>query len=89
VKHDADKLRFDLLPWKALRSVVAVLTLGARKYAVDNWRHVPDRPRRYLAAAMRHLVSHASGETYDQESGEPHLAHAACCLLFLLDEVVP
>jgi hypothetical protein len=85
VKADLDKPRWDLLPFVATAVVVDVLTYGARKYSPDNWRHVPDARRRYFAAAMRHLVAWFAGERVDPESGRPHLAHATCCLLFLLE----
>ncbi len=82
-KHDAEKPRWDLLPLEGVADVVDVLTFGARKYAPDNWRTVPEWRRRYYAAAMRHLVAWQRGERTDTESGLPHLAHAMCCLLFL------
>jgi len=84
-KHDTEKPRWDLLPVVATSHVVDVLTFGARKYAPDNWRTVPEARRRYYAAALRHLVSWWNGERLDPESGLPHLAHAGCCLLFLAD----
>ncbi len=84
-KHDEDKPRWDLLPFAAAEAVVGVLTFGAQKYAPENWRFVPDARRRYFAAALRHLVAYWRGERSDPESGRPHLAHAACCLLFLLE----
>jgi hypothetical protein len=83
-KDDAEKARWDLLPFDAAAAVVAVLTFGARKYAPDNWLVVPDARRRYLAAALRHLTAWAQGEKLDPESGHPHLAHAGACILFLL-----
>jgi hypothetical protein len=39
---------------------------------------------RLLDAALRHTFTFADGEDIDEESGESHLAHAACCLLFAL-----
>ena len=84
-KHDAEKIRLDLLPPTALERVGEVLTYGAKKYAPENWRKVPDYRRRYTAAALRHLLAWMKGEPRDLESGLPHLAHAACCLLFILD----
>ena len=84
-KHDGEKARWDLLPLTAVSQVVEVLTFGARKYAPDNWRTVPEWRRRYYAAALRHMVSWWRGERVDSESGLPHLAHAACCLLFIAD----
>lgn len=64
--------------------MVNVLTHGAEKCAPDNWRSVPEWRRRYFAAAQRHLVAYYQGEGLDEDSGLPHLAHAACCILFLL-----
>lgn len=83
-KDDAGKPRWDLLPFEALAVVVAVLTFGARKYAPDNWRSVEGWRWRYFRAALSHLAAWWRGEKLDPESGLPHLAHAACCVLFLL-----
>lgn len=83
-KLDAGKPRWDLIPFGAMADVVDVLTYGAKKYAPENWRKVADWKPRYLAAALRHLVAWHGGERKDAESGLPHLAHAACCVLFLL-----
>lgn len=82
-KDDAGKLDWTLLPIEPTEDVIRVLAFGAAKYARDNWRLVPDAKNRYTAAAIRHIVAHQKGEQNDPESGLPHLAHAACCLLFL------
>jgi hypothetical protein len=83
LKYDNGKIRVDLLPVRALLEVGKVVTFGAAKYEENNWQNV--RPcRRYYAAALRHLWARALGERIDPESGLPHLAHAACCVLFLL-----
>lgn len=84
-KHDQDKPRPSLLPFRALASVVAVLEFGARKYAPHAWRGVPDGRARYTDAALRHLFAHMQGESDDPESGLPHLAHAVCSLLFAME----
>jgi hypothetical protein len=84
VKYDSDKPRWSLLPFKALQEVVEVLTFGAKKYAADNWKIVPNAQERYIDAAYRHLADWNSGEKKDPETGKSHLAHAICCLLFLL-----
>jgi len=83
-KLDAGKPDWSLLPLKSLESTVQALTFGAKKYKKDNWKHVPDAENRYFAAAIRHLSSYQAGEKLDKESNLPHLAHAACCLLFLI-----
>jgi hypothetical protein len=84
-KDDGGKLRYELLPMAPIDEVVRVLTFGAQKYADDNWRHVPDGEDRYYAAAMRHLSAWRQGENIDPETGRSHLAHAACCLVFLME----
>ena len=85
IKHDGAKLRYDLVPPKALLWLATVLTFGAKKYAPDNWRTVPEARTRYYAALMRHIESWRMGEFLDEETGYPHLAHALCCLVFLLE----
>lgn len=84
IKADSGKVRLELLPSRAVEAVGRVLTLGARKYAPDNWRKVDDLSR-YTGAALRHIFAHMGGEKLDPESGEHHLAHAACCLLFIVE----
>lgn len=84
VKFDKDKPKWSLLPFKALAEVVDVLTYGARKYAPDNWKKVPDARTRYVDATFRHFTAYINGEKNDSETGKSHLAHAICCLLFLL-----
>lgn len=83
-KFDADKTRFDLWPWRAFESVAKVITFGANQYGVENWQSLEDFERRYFAACMRHLTSWKLGEKTDEKSGLPHLAHAACNIVFLL-----
>ena len=84
VKYDNGKPQWSLLPFRALTQVVEVLTYGAKKYAPDNWKKVPDARRRYIDAGFRHLTAYTSGETNDPETGKHHLAHAICCLLYLV-----
>lgn len=83
-KNDAYKRDWTLVPWSAIALVVDVLMFGAIKYERDGWKKLDNADRRYLAAAFRHLTAYAEGEKNDIESGLPHLAHATCCLIFLL-----
>ncbi len=82
-KHDDEKPRMTLLPPIALFEVAKVLTKGARKYSPGNWINSPVWSR-YLDAAQRHLSSFIDGENNDPEWGLSHLAHAICCLMFVL-----
>lgn len=83
-KFDSGKLDYTLIPWDGLEEIVKVLEFGAKKYARDNWQHVEGGHHRYQAAAFRHLIAYNKGEMVDPETGLSHLAHAGCCLLFLL-----
>lgn len=91
VKLDLGKARWDLLPWRAVAEVVNVLTFGAAKYSDNNWQVVLEEGgrERYFAAAQRHLNAWwLEIENNDEESGLHHLAHAVCCILFLLAEEI-
>lgn len=83
-KHDTGKVRYSLLPKGVLEKVLSILEFGANKYSKDNWQQVPNARDRYYDAAMRHIQAWYYGETKDPETGESHLAHALCCLMFLL-----
>lgn len=84
IKHDEAKPRWSLIPFKELAEVVDVLGMGAEKYGEGNWKNVSPMRDRYFNAAMRHIMAWWSGERADSESGKSHLAHAVCCLLFLM-----
>lgn len=84
-KHDSDKpYRPELLSFAALEEVSKVLVHGAAKYGDHNWRK-GFKWSRLLGAALRHLFAWARGENSDFESGFSHLAHAMCCVMFLLE----
>ena len=84
-KFDGNKHQYGLLPAKALKETVKVLTIGATKYEDDNWKYVPKAQSRYFDALMRHLWDWKSGEQLDPETEVNHLAHAVCNILFLLE----
>jgi hypothetical protein len=85
IKFDSEKPDYSLLPPHALDELVKVLTMGKVKYSRENWRLLEDGENRYFAAAQRHLWALRKGETYDPESGLHHAAHAAACVLFLIE----
>lgn len=82
-KDDSGKLRMDLIPPEVEEMLALVLTKGASKYADRNWEKGIKYSRVY-AALRRHLLAWMKGEEIDSEWGLPHLAHAYCCLTFLL-----
>lgn len=84
VKFDTDKPRYDLLPWLALECVAVVMRDGAEKYDEHNWRRGLHWSR-LLRGAIGHISKTLIGEWYDPGTKLPHLAHAACCILFVLE----
>lgn len=84
LKFDQGKPDMSLLSPYFLEEVTKVLDFGKKKYAAHNWRKgfIWSRP---AAAALRHIFSWLKGEDKDPESGLSHLAHAACCLMFLIE----
>ena len=86
VKHDQGKLRWDLLPILLVQEVIKVLMAGSEKYEDNNWKHIEHKYPRYWNAAMRHMTQYVTEGQNDDETGLNHLAHAICCMLFLLWE---
>lgn len=84
VKNDQDKPDLSLISTIAITKVAEVMTFGKRKYSAHNWRggFYWSRP---LAAALRHVFAYIGGEDKDPETGLSHLAHACCCLFFILE----
>jgi len=85
IKFDNDKPDYSLIPPNALEDVVKVLTIGAKKYDRHNWKKLDNIDDRYFAAAQRHLWALQKGETFDDETGIHHGAHAICCMMFLVE----
>ncbi len=84
VKHDTGKPSMALLPGGPLLEIAKVLDFGAKKYAPDNWRGGM-KWRRLISASLRHVYAFSEGQDLDPETQLSHLAHACCCLLFLLE----
>jgi Domain of unknown function (DUF5664) len=84
VKYDQDKAPLSLLSNEALVQTARVLAFGKEKYAAHNWRNGFEWSRP-LSAALRHILAFQDGEDRDPESGLSHLAHAMCCIMFLLE----
>jgi hypothetical protein len=87
IEIDINNLFYNLLPDKSIKEIVKVLNYGAKKYSPDNWKHVKPFKIRYMSALLRHLFQwYVLKEKNDKESGFNHLAHSACCILFLLEK---
>ena len=68
--------RQDLIAVPFLQELGLVCGFGAEKYDDDNWRKGYSW-RLYYGAMQRHVQAFWAGEEKDNESGLPHLAHAA------------
>lgn len=84
LKFDRDKPRMSLVPSSLLIEVAKVMTYGARKYKVNNWRKVKSLEP-YINALERHLAAYKEGEDIDHESKLMHLSHMACNAAFLIE----
>ena len=82
----ATKTPLQLLPPVFLEKTSWALRSGAIKYGQYNWRTSGGvESQTYIGALLRHVIAWQSGETYDPESGQNHLAHAAAGLAILMD----
>lgn len=83
-KFDAGKAPISLISRRAIEEEAKVMAFGLKKYGAHNWRKGMEWSR-CIDAGLRHLLAFADGEDLDPETGLSHLAHARCCLAFLLD----
>lgn len=83
-KFDTGKPPLSLISRAALEEEARVMAFGAQKYDAHNWRKGMDFSR-LMDAALRHIYAFADGEDKDPETGLSHLAHARCCLAFLIE----
>ena len=83
-KADAGKAEIRLVPMEIVWAIAWIRMYGNRKYGdPENWKLV--EPERYRDALMRHLLAYISNpKSVDEESGYPHLWHAACNMAFLM-----
>lgn len=84
LKFDSGKPRMALVPASLGVEVAKVMTYGAKKYKVNNWRKVQSQEP-YINALERHLAAYKNGEMNDPESGLSHMSHIACNAAFLLE----
>jgi hypothetical protein len=91
IKFDGEKPDHSLVPPFALDELARLLTIGAKKYAPNNWQKVKPK-KRYYAAAARHLTQYLMAvlkgvktDQYDEETGIHHLICVACNAMFLFE----
>ncbi len=71
----------------ALTAVSKVSEMGAAKYERHNWKK-GFQLSSLLDSALRHLLAFQNGYDNDNESGLPHLAHAAWNVLAMMENQV-
>jgi len=92
-KYDQGKTDWSLLPWRAIERAAKIMTFaatpkseGGKGYGVDSWKTVKGGMFRYWAALCRHMFCRfILGEIIDPETGEPHMAHALCNVMFVCE----
>ena len=82
MKFDTNKPMFDLIDPYWHEDTAKVLTMGATKYAKDNWK-LNTEIGRYIAAMERHLIEIKKAKFKDKESKLQHTTHIACNSMFL------
>ena len=82
IKYDTGKNMVSLVEPDFILGLGKVLTHGAEKYEVDNWKLNTDI-RRYKDSALRHLYAYLEGQLLDEDSGLPHLDHLSANIMFL------
>ena len=83
-KFDEGKPQLGLVARSLIWGIAKIMTGGVAKYGRDNWRGGMEWHRPY-DALQRHLTAWWDGESKDAESGQSHLFHAACEIMFLIE----
>jgi len=84
VKADTDKNRLELLEPEFILGIGKILTFGAIKYDAYNWQKADKEGIERIKGAMfRHMMAYLAGTKIDPDSGESHLYHIGCNLMFL------
>jgi len=88
MKKDEGKPNPSLFYTSALYATVRVRAYGVEKHgSMDGWKTT--KPIEHYDAAIRHIRAVMDGEVNDDESGELHLAHAICDLMFEIERRQP
>jgi len=84
LRYDSNKIRHELIPAHALNELAKVYTMGAEKYAPNNWRKGM-KWSRVIASLKRHLNYIEQGIDFDDESKLLHASHVAWNAITLLE----
>lgn len=85
-KDDSTKPDMTLITYSMVAPAAKILKFGEQKYGRYNYRNPnPGFEQRLIAATIRHLLQHTDGQELDDESKEPHLAHALASLMLIFD----
>lgn len=84
LRYNSGKIRLDLVPESAIVGLGKVLTIGAKKYAPDNWRKGLDWSD-VSSSLERHLMAYKRGEDFDLETGLLHMEHILTNAAFLVE----
>ena len=83
LRFNQGKIRYDLISTHALRELAKVMSYGAQKYDDRNWEKGLLWIKSCCASLERHLMAFKSGEDFDEESGELHIAHVMANASFI------
>jgi len=84
LRYNNGKAELHQVPTSLRLAVAKVLMYGAQKYAKGNWR----KGMSWMTindCLERHMISWLDGEENDEESGLPHLYHAAANIAMLIE----
>lgn len=84
LRYNNGKAELHQVPSSLTFAVAKTLMYGAQKYEKGNWRKGMSWMTVY-DCLQRHMLKWLDGEECDEESGLPHLYHAACNIAFLIE----
>lgn len=81
-RYNDEKLKWGLIPYKALEPMVDVLMYGAKKYSPWNWTKGLSWVET-SESLLRHIYDFLDGKDKDDESKLLQVGHILCNALFL------
>lgn len=81
-RYNNEKLKWGLIPYKALEPMVDVLMYGAKKYSPWNWTKGLSWVET-SESLLRHIYDFLDGKDKDDESKLLQVGHILCNALFL------